>query len=92
MSRSIKEEHNLSILIHNVGTMVSGDMENPILQDDAVYIRGNHIEQVGSYEELKKRSVDLDIDIQGMTLVLCFRAMISCKGGIDRYPLGVRRP
>lgn len=61
-------------LIHNIGTLVSGDIENPVLKADAVFVRGKLIEKVGSYEELKKESVDYDIDIRGMTL---------CPGLID---------
>ena len=63
-------------LIHNIGTLVSGDIENPILEDDAVLINGKLIEKVGSYAKLKHHNIDVDVDIQGMTL---------CPGLIDTH-------
>jgi len=65
-----------SSLIHNIGILVSGDIENPILDANSVFIRDGLIERVGSYEELKGETIDLDIDIQGMTL---------CPGLIDGH-------
>ncbi len=65
-----------SSLIHNIGTMASGDIENPVLQADAVFIKDGLIEKFGSYQELKGESADLDIDIRGMTL---------CPGLIDEH-------
>lgn len=76
MDKSGSERNQTSALIHNIGTLVSGDIENPILKDDAVLIKGGLIDQVGHYEELEKQSVDLNIDIQGMTL---------CPGLIDTH-------
>lgn len=66
MNKPGKKEAN--VLIHNIGILVSGDIENPILDADAVLIKDGLVERIGSYEELKKESVDLDIDIRGMTL------------------------
>jgi len=57
-----------NITIRNIGSLVSGDIENPIIEADSVFIRNGLIERVGFYEELKEESIDLDIDIQGMTL------------------------
>ena len=65
-----------SSLIHNIGIFVSGDIENPVLNADSVLIKDRLIERVGSYEELKGETIDLDIDIQGMTL---------CPGLIDGH-------
>jgi len=76
MSKSFNEEKKINTLIHNIGTLVSGDIDNPILEEDAVLIKGKLIEQVGSYREFKNQSIDLDIDIQGMTL---------CPGLIDTH-------
>lgn len=63
-------------LIHNIGTLVSGDIGEPVLAGDAVLVRGGLIEQVGSYQDLKGESIDQDIDIRGMTL---------CPGLIDGH-------
>ncbi len=63
-------------LIHNIGTLVSGDIDNPVLPADSVLIRGKLIERIGSYDEFKAEKADYDIDIQGMTL---------CPGLIDGH-------
>lgn len=63
-------------LIHNIGTMVSGDIENPILESDSVLIKNGVIEEIGSYDELKSNAIDFDIDIRGMTL---------CPGLMDAH-------
>lgn len=65
-----------SILIHNIGTLVSGEVENPILGEDSVLVKDGVIKRIGSYKVLKDESIDLDIDIQGMTL---------CPGLIDGH-------
>lgn len=65
-----------SILIHNIDTLVSGDIDNPILEGDAIFIKEGLIEQVGTHEEFKNQRIDLDVDIQGMTL---------CPGLIDTH-------
>lgn len=63
-------------LIHNIGMLVSGDIENPILKGDSIFIKEGVIDRIGSYDELKDESIDLDIDIQEMTL---------CPGLIDAH-------
>ncbi|MBI4286787.1 MAG: amidohydrolase family protein [Chloroflexi bacterium] len=63
-------------LIHNIGTLVSGDISHPILEADAVLIEEGLIVDTGSYEALKDDNINLDIDIQGMTL---------CPGLIDAH-------
>ncbi len=64
------------ILIHNIGTLISGDIDKPVLNADAILINGDVIESVGRYDDLKNKKVQLDIDIQGMTL---------CPGLIDAH-------
>ncbi len=76
MGKSSSEMNQTSALIHNIGILVSGDIENPILEDDALLVKGGLIDRIGSYEELEKQGVDLDIDIQGMTL---------CPGLVDTH-------
>ncbi|MBI4286112.1 MAG: amidohydrolase family protein [Chloroflexi bacterium] len=63
-------------LVHNIGTLVSGDIENPVLDAGAVLVREGLITEVGPYEKLKDREIDQRVDIQGMTL---------CPGLIDTH-------
>jgi len=76
MNKLISGKKETNTLIHNIGTLATGDIENPILEADAVLIKNGLILNVGSYEELKGESIDLDIDIRGMTL---------CPGLIDGH-------
>ncbi|MFC1902752.1 amidohydrolase family protein [Chloroflexota bacterium] len=76
MSQASDNKKSTSAIIHNIGVLVSGDIQNPVLKADAVLIRNGLIEQASSYEEFRGESVDLDIDIQGMTL---------CPGLIDEH-------
>ncbi|MEW6664543.1 MAG: amidohydrolase family protein [Thermodesulfobacteriota bacterium] len=65
-----------SSLIHNIGTLVSGDIRDPVLPYDSVLVRNGLIERIGSYRELRGPDIDLEIDIRGMTL---------CPGLIDAH-------
>ena len=63
-------------LIHNIGTIISGDIDNPILDGDSVLINNGRIEKIGTYKALKSDKINFDIDIRGMTL---------CPGMIDAH-------
>ncbi len=63
-------------IIHNIGSLVSGDIQAPVLQADAVLIKGKLIQRIGSHEDFKNQPIDFDIDICGMTL---------CPGLIDGH-------
>ena len=65
-----------SSIIHNIGILASGDIDNPILGADAVLIKEGLIDRIGTYPELKGESVDFDIDIRGLTI---------CPGLIDTH-------
>ena len=56
------------LLIKNIGTLVSGDISNPILKADAVFIEGGVIRAIGKEKELAGKGVDQVMDIGGMTL------------------------
>lgn len=76
MQTSINRKDKLSAIIHNIGILASGDITNPILKADSLLIKEGIIESIGSCEKIKNASVDLDIDIRGMTL---------CPGLIDTH-------
>ncbi len=57
-----------ALLIKNIGTLVSGDISNPILSGKALLIEGGLIRGIGNEKELETKGVDQIIDIGGMTL------------------------
>ncbi len=73
---STGEKRGIKVLIHNIGTLVTGDIDKPVLEEDSVLIKDGVIDRMGSYEKLKGEGVGTDIDIQGMTL---------CPGLIDTH-------
>jgi enamidase len=56
------------LMIKNIGTLVSGDISNPILNADALLIEGGIIQSVGKEKNLDTKGVDQVIDVQGMTV------------------------
>lgn len=56
------------LLIRNIGTLVSGDIFNPILKSNALLIEGGVIQGIGNEKEFETKGVDQIIDIGGMTL------------------------
>lgn len=56
------------LMIKNIGTLVSGDISNPILRGDTILIEGGLIRAIGFEKDLDKEGVDQVIDIGGMTL------------------------
>ncbi|MCX8118523.1 MAG: amidohydrolase family protein [Desulfobacterota bacterium] len=56
------------LLIKNIGTIVSGDISNPLLQGDAIFIDGGLIRAIGKENELDASGVEKVIDAGGMTV------------------------
>jgi enamidase len=56
------------LLIKNIGTLISGDISNPTLKADAVFIEGGVIRDIGKEKELAAKGIDQMMDIGGMTL------------------------
>lgn len=63
-------------LIHNIGTILSGDFENPILAGDTVCTDGDKIVFIGNRADAPALDYTLDIDANGLTL---------CPGIIDAH-------
>jgi enamidase len=56
------------LMIKNIGTLVSGDISNPVLKADALLVEGGLIQGFGKETDLDTQGVDQVVDIQGMTL------------------------
>jgi enamidase len=55
-------------LIKNIGTMVSGEVSNPLLDADALLMGGGLIQGVGKEKDLDTKGVEQVIDVGGMTI------------------------
>jgi enamidase len=57
------------LLIYNVGLMISGRLEQPILASDAVIVEGGRIKSIGQANGYRARDFDVAIDARGTTLI-----------------------
>ena len=56
------------VLLKNIGTIVSGDITNPILSSDAILIVDGRIKQVGPKGDLDAADAETIIDCDGATV------------------------
>lgn len=56
------------LIVKNIGTLVSGDISNPVLNADTLIIEGGLIQNVGEERSLNTKGVDQVMDIGGMTI------------------------
>jgi enamidase len=56
------------LMIKNIGTLVSGNISDPILKADTIMIEGGLIQSVGKEKGLDTKGVDQVLDIGGMTV------------------------
>ncbi len=56
------------LMIKNIGTLVSGNISNPVLNADTLMIEGGLIQGVGKEKDLNPKGVDQVMDIGGMTI------------------------
>jgi enamidase len=56
------------LMIKNIGTLVSGDISNPILNGDTLIIEGGLIQALGREKDLDTKGLEQIIDVQGMTV------------------------
>ena len=56
------------IALVNIGKIVSGDIDNPLLTGDAILIQDNIIVKIGKTEDFDLSNVDQLIDVNGMTV------------------------
>jgi len=55
-------------MIKNIGTLVSGDISNPVLDADAILVDGGLIQAIGKEKSLDTKGLDQVMDIGGMTI------------------------
>lgn len=56
------------LLLKNIGTMVSGKIEEPILQADTIWVEDGVIKRVGRFEDGEEKEAQVVIDCSGTTL------------------------
>jgi len=56
------------VLLKNIGTLLSGDINNPVLDGDAIIVEGSTIALIGKEGELKTEDIGTVIDINGATV------------------------
>jgi enamidase len=56
------------LMIKNIGTLVSGDISNPLLNGDTLIVEGGLIQGFGKEKDLDTKGVDQVLDVQGMTV------------------------
>lgn len=57
-----------NVLLKNIGTLVSGNIEEPLLQADAVWIEEGLIKKVGSLKDMDEKGAQTVIDCAGSTV------------------------
>jgi enamidase len=56
------------VLLKNIGTLVSGDIERPILQADAIWIEDGIIRKAGFLKDMDEKAAQTTIDCAGSTV------------------------
>jgi enamidase len=57
-----------NLVLKNIGTIVSGDIKNPIIKGDCIFIEDGRISSVGAFETLTLKDADMVIDCNGTTV------------------------
>jgi enamidase len=55
-------------ILRNIGTIVSGDIANPVLEGDAICIEEGKISGIGRFEDMEPGKGDTVVDCQGTTV------------------------
>lgn len=55
-------------LIKNIGTLISGDIEEPVLEADSLYIVDGEIREIGSESDPASKEADVVVDANGSTI------------------------
>lgn len=56
------------VILKNIGTIVSGDISNPLIEGDAITIEEGMVQRIGRFEESDIEKGDTVIDCDGMTV------------------------
>ncbi|MDM8542777.1 amidohydrolase family protein [Desulfococcaceae bacterium HSG9] len=57
-----------NLLLKNIGTIISGDIENPIIKGDMIFIEDGKIKHVGFFENFDNQGADRIIDCNSTTV------------------------
>jgi enamidase len=57
-----------TLLLKNIGTLVSGDIETPLLRADAIWIEEGLIKKVGSLKDMDEKAAQVVVDCAGTTV------------------------
>lgn len=68
MAVAAVEAKSGKVVIKNIGLLLSGDLENPILDADTVVVNDGRIAAVGRYKDCDVEGADRIIDCRGTTL------------------------
>lgn len=68
MATAALEKHSGKLVIKNIGLLLSGDLENPILEADTIVVADGRIAAVGRYKDCDVEDADSVIDCRGTTL------------------------
>ncbi|HEY7142023.1 MAG TPA: hypothetical protein VIE44_18160 [Methylomirabilota bacterium] len=66
----------MKTLIHNIGTLVGGDIRRPILDADSIEIDGAHIAHVGKGLDA---DTDVVVDAKGSTVKARLMRPLLCR-------------
>tara|TARA_R110000851_G_scaffold73980_2_gene163245 strand:+ start:6746 stop:7936 length:1191 start_codon:yes stop_codon:yes gene_type:complete len=68
MAAATPEAKSGKVVIRNIGLLLSGDLDNPILDADTVVVNDGRIVAVGKYKDCDVEGADRIIDCRGTTL------------------------
>lgn len=69
MTGTVEQQSSICTAIVNIGTIVSGDWRDPLLQGDTIICEGNSIALVGTSASDPVAKADVVIDADGMTAI-----------------------
>lgn len=68
MAAAAPEAKSGKVVIKNIGLLLSGDLDNPILEADTIVVDDGRIAAVGKYKDCDVEGADRVIDCRGTTL------------------------
>jgi enamidase len=68
MAAAAPQAKSGKVVIKNIGLLLSGDLDNPILEADTIVVNDGRIAAVGKYKDCNVEDADRIIDCRGTTL------------------------
>lgn len=69
MIKATNKPASRKLLIKNIGLLLSGDIDNPILDADTIAVEGRKISKIGKFKDIGKDKFCQVIDAMGTTIV-----------------------